>query len=360
MTFGIGPDRAESVIPWLKTNHQWPNFPWVLYARFKGESWIHCIPSNAGQELIERVAHNENRQVLATWYDPNQNRSHARFYKKGARVADLIVAGKGEVPLEVVSSQSSTHPKTFLKRCKTAGQAVESFFGALDGRLRDLRVFESTDSLVLQDYEGRAIQVDELDELAITYHAPVTATENPAATRLLPAIESADIEAARQAISDGASVEFLPDLAASPLSIVFDLPVKLAHRCPKNWRDFAKLLVEAGARIDGYDWESPPICSVIHPTAKNEAAIIECVQTILSLGGDINARDRGQNRGATPLHLAVYYNLPDMVQFLIIHGASREVRNPNGLTPLECAELRARHGGSEDYSKVIAALRAGH
>jgi hypothetical protein len=64
------------------------------------------------------------------------------------------------------------------------------------------------------------------------------------------------------------------------------LPVKLAHRCPKNWRDFAKLLVEAGAPIDGPDWESPPICDVIDPMAEHrEWAIIECTQTILALGG---------------------------------------------------------------------------
>jgi hypothetical protein len=176
------------------------------------------------------------------------------------------------------------------------------------------------------------------------------AAENPAAARLLSAFDSGDVEAARQAIADGASVEFLPDVAVSPLSLIFDLPVKLAHSCPRNWRSFAKLLVEAGAPIDGYESESPPICSVIHPMAENkEAAIIECVQAMLVLGADINVRDRGMNRGATPLHLAVYNSFPEVVRFLIDQGADLDARDAGGLTPLECAQETARNdldGGS--------------
>ena len=83
---------------------------------------------------------------------------------------------------------------------------------------------------------------------------------------------------------------------------------------------------------------------MIHPMAEHkEGAIIECIQAILALGGDINARDRGQNRGAAPLHLAVYYMFPQVVRFLINRGASLDARDPTGKTPLECAESRARN-----------------
>src|SRR6516164_36722 len=111
MTFGLGPDRAESVIPWLKTNHRWPRFPWLYYARFKDETWIHCVASNASVVSIDRLANNENLQVLAAWFDPNENRSHARFSKAGVLAAELVATGKGDVPLQVVSFQSSAHPK---------------------------------------------------------------------------------------------------------------------------------------------------------------------------------------------------------------------------------------------------------
>jgi hypothetical protein len=342
MTFGIGPDFAENVIPWLKTNHRWPRFPWLFYARFKDETWIHCIASDSRVVSIDRLADNQKLQVLAAWFDPHENRSHARFYKAGVLAADLVAAGKGDDPLDVVSFQSSAHRKTVLNRCKTARDAVDSFFGALEAKPRDLAVIETIGSLELHDFQGRAIPVDELVEAALTYHAPVTAAENPASAQLLAAIQSGDLEAARQALADGASVEFLPDLGASPLSIVFDLRVVLTHACPSDWRGFAKLLVEAGASIDGYDWESSLICSAIHPNA-NERAIIECLQALLALGADINARDRGQNRGAAPLHLAVYYSFPEVVRFLINQGGSLDARDPTGKTPLECAESRARN-----------------
>jgi len=42
------------------------------------------------------------------------------------------------------------------------------------------------------------------------------------------------------------------------------------------------------------------------------------------------------------LHLAVLNSFPDVVRFLIIRGASLEVRDERGLTPLELAESMAR------------------
>jgi hypothetical protein len=42
------------------------------------------------------------------------------------------------------------------------------------------------------------------------------------------------------------------------------------------------------------------------------------------------------------LHLAVLNSFPEVVRFLIIRGASLEVRDERGLTPLELAESMAR------------------
>jgi hypothetical protein len=216
-------------------------------------------------------------------------------------------------------------------------QAIVEFFAALDARVRDLAVIEANGGLELQDSQGRAIDAGDLEELGIIYYAPISTTENPAAERLFSAIERGDVETARQAIADGASLEFLPDLDVGPLQAAFD------DRCPGDWRGVAKVLVEAGAPINGYAWEMPPICSAISPLDSNrEESVIKRLEAILALGANINCPARGLNQGSTPLHLAVLNSFPEVVRFLIIRGASLEVRNERGLTSLELAESMAR------------------
>jgi hypothetical protein len=344
MRVGGGPNPASDILPWMKLHHHGDKFPWLLFARFKGENWVQCLASNPRLAPVERVANNKKLQVLATWYDPTENRSHAQFYKRGALAADLVAVGTGDAPLEVVSFKSSAHPKSLLKGCKTVREAVVGFFAGVEAQAHDLQASGARDSFELHDSRGRAIDPDELADLAAYYYTAMTAAENPAATRLLPAIQNGDLEAARQAIADGASVEFLPDAQVSPLSILLDLPVVLAHACPENWRDFAKLLVEAGAPIDGYAWERPLICSVIQPLARtSQSALCECLQTILELGADINVLDRGMTWGATPLHLAVDRSFPEVVRFLIDRGANLDAGDGGGFTPLQCAERMARN-----------------
>jgi hypothetical protein len=173
-------DRAETMVPWLKTHFTWHNLPWLLCARFRGESWVHCFESTAGLVSTERLASNENLQVLVVSFDASENRTHARLHKKGSLVAELAASGKGEAPLEVISFKSSLHPKTFLKRCKTVRQAVDSFCAAVEARLRDLAPFTVKGGLELKDLQGRAIRAEEMDELDVTCYAPVTSAENPA------------------------------------------------------------------------------------------------------------------------------------------------------------------------------------
>src|SRR5271165_5832034 len=211
MRAGAGPNPAEAIIPWLRLHHLGSSFPWLLFVRFKGEDWIQCLASNPRLAPVERVANNEKLQVLATWFDPNTNRSHARFYRRGVLASDLVAVSTGDAPLEVVSFKSSAHPKSFLKQCKTVHQAIVGFFAGVGAQPHDLALSGTRGSVELQDSQGRAIDADELEELAAYYYTAMTAEENPAATRLLPAIQNGDLEAARRAIADGASVEFLPD-----------------------------------------------------------------------------------------------------------------------------------------------------
>jgi hypothetical protein len=356
----LGPDGAETMIPWLKnvaSDHK--ICPWLLSARFKGERWIHCIASRPGLVSVGQLASNKALQVLTADFDPQENRTVARFFKNGGIAAELAAAGKGEDSLEVLSFESSVKTKAFLKRCQTVRQAVEGFFAEFDAKARDLVVIAAEVGLELRAANGQAIRDSELDELAITYYAPLTTAENPAGVRLYQAIQSGDVGAARQAIAEGASLEFVPDLMVSPLSTAF------YDSYPGDWRGVAKLLVDAGAPIDGYDWENPPICGTISPLIKNEESIIRQLQAMLSLGADIHSPGRhGLDTGCPPLHVAIVRGYPQVVRFLLGQGAGPEARNAEGQTALELAEWMAHEylrGKSADCAdeKVSAADETG-
>ncbi len=343
----FGPDSGETMIPWLSSGSCPPNGPWVLFARFKDESWVHCIASDPNLLAVGRVSAATDTHVLAVRPDPKQNCLHVTFHKQGKLAACLDAAGDGDDPLKILTFSSSVHPKSFAEKYRTLQQAIEGFFASFDTRIRELAVIETNGGLELQDSNGRAIEARELDEMAITFYSPLIASENPAALRLQTAIESGNVEGTRQAIADGASLEFLPDLRVSPLSIAFD------NRHPKRGRAVARLLVEAGAPIDGYEWEDPPICNAIDPLAGHrEPAIIQCLDAILELGANINVTARGLNRGSTPLHLAVLRAFPQVVQYLVDRGANLEARDAHGRTPLEVALSMSR--GEPDVDSIAS------
>jgi Ankyrin repeats (many copies) len=341
---------AEEMIPWL--NQDWfkdwmrSNIrPSLLSVRFKGERWIHCIESRAGLVSVERLASNKDLQVVSAGFEPQENRTVARYYQKGSIAAELVTAGKGGDALEVLSFQSSVTTKAFLKRCQTVRQAIDGFFAAFDAKARELGVLESKGGLRLLNLDGRAVRANELEELAITFYVPLTAADSPATARLCAAIRTGDVAAARQAIADGASLEFVPDSMGSPLSMA-------TYECdPGDLRGVAKLLVEAGAPIDGYDREDPPICQAIGPLIQTEESIIRRLQAILSLGADINAPARhASDQGFPPLHLAIRRTCPQVVRFLLEQGADLEARNENGQTALELAEFAAREDPERKFA----------
>jgi hypothetical protein len=176
---GYGPDNGHTMIPWLQTvSTVHKNDSWLLGARFKRESWIHCIASAPEVVSVERLASKKDLHVLTASFDPQANRTVAQLFKNGSIVAELALAGKGDDSLEVLWFKSSLKTKAFLKRCRTVRQAVDAFFAEFDAKARDL-VVEATDGFKLMAPGRQAIGAGELDELGITYYAPVAAAENP-------------------------------------------------------------------------------------------------------------------------------------------------------------------------------------
>jgi ankyrin repeat protein len=108
-------------------------------------------------------------------------------------------------------------------------------------------------------------------------------------------------------------------------------------------------------------------------THGDEASALESVKLALSLGIDIQRRN---GRGETALHGAAYRGADSIAEYLIQQGANLDVKNNQGLTPLDYAmgknvvaqlpvphdstvELMRKRGGKEgkDLPNVAAPKR---
>jgi hypothetical protein len=331
--------------------HGYWQCPWVLCPQFKNETWVHCLASPPDLIPEKHLGRVKELQVATTGFAPQDNRTFARLYMKGKLAAELEVSGKANDPLEVCTFKSSVHPKTLLKSCKTAQEAVEAFFSALEIKLRNLQVARlKSDFLELQTTNGKPVKEKELAEMTMLVYPPLTADENPASVSLMEAIDAKDLDGVRRAIADGASLEFLPGSTDSPL----------AYSQPKmalsKWRPIAEALVKAGAPIDGYEWEDPLICTLIKEDTY-EPWCIEFLEAILEMGADVNAPKRVPKllipEIGTALHLAVKYRHPELARFLISKGASLKARDSEGKTPLDLVEEIAAE--DPDYDASLAA-----
>jgi ankyrin repeat protein len=116
-----------------------------------------------------------------------------------------------------------------------------------------------------------------------------------------------------------------------------------------------RLLYEAGAdpRLAQQNGNTPIHLAVSasrggnNPDRSTDQGAMQAIAYSLELGVDINATN---SAGDTALHLSL--TAPAIVEFLIGHGASRDVKNRQGQTPLEAA-MRSR----EPNDATIALLR---
>lgn len=100
--------------------------------------------------------------------------------------------------------------------------------------------------------------------------------------------------------------------------------------------------------------------------ANNESDARRVLKHYLDAGVDINAVDQRKLLGDertqpkfTALHIAVLSSEPIQVRLLLEFGASREVRDAKGRTPLELArELQGKHPTPE-YTEIVRLLEGG-
>jgi hypothetical protein len=299
--------------------------PWYICATQKDASWVDFIPSSPSLVSLESIVAAKRLEVLISWYDPANDRTRLRLFKRANAVLEFASKGPGGGELQVQDFQSTKHGKTFLRGCATVADAVGALLRSNEAPEREIRVEEVLGKLSLRNEKGKELTDKAIESLAICHFVPMTAEENPASVNLQRAIERGDAAEARKAIAEGASVEVLPDLLSSPLSLA------VTARIDGDWKEVCRALVKAGAPVDGYAWENPPICRCVGEWPR-EPESQERVELLLGLGADINAQTRGLHVGWTALHRAIETRKFGIVEFLTRRGARTDISNGMGMT----------------------------
>jgi len=77
---------------------------------------------------------------------------------------------------------------------------------------------------------------------------------------------------------------------------------------------------------------------------------LDYVKMAVAKGADLNTRDRN---GGTALHWAVYYNHKEIVEFLLMQGASPFIVDNQGVTPIDVARINNRKEILKIFEKYL-------
>ncbi len=77
-----------------------------------------------------------------------------------------------------------------------------------------------------------------------------------------------------------------------------------------------------------------------------------CIDRLIYMGADLNAQD---NKGKTPMHIAVQFGAPRLVKKLINEGADVNIKDQEGKTPMDRLEdtIRLSVPGSERHNELM-------
>lgn len=162
---------------------------------------------------------------------------------------------------------------------------------------------------------------------------------------LARAAEEGDAAAVRSLIAAGADVNGR-DGGKTPL----------AYAARAGDTEVIGALLDAGADANSRDcsyWGWTPLVNAIHKY-RNDAA-----RTLVERGADVNARagvcsSKDAGDGLTPLMLAAKYDNPEMVKFLLEHGADARATAYGGYTVLSYAVAGGSLGNLSDLDRAAA------
>ena len=155
---------------------------------------------------------------------------------------------------------------------------------------------------------------------------------NPKANKaLLNAVKKGEIEAAKQAITDGANLNTKDERGTTPIHIA----------AGRGNLGLMKLLVKKGANIETKNDNGDSLLHMASISAQKDV-----FEYLVEKGANVNAKNRD---GTTPLHVANYHE--EVASFLIKNGADVNAKDGFGSTPIflinspEVVKILIRNGG---------------
>jgi ankyrin repeat protein len=172
---------------------------------------------------------------------------------------------------------------------------------------------------------------------------------------LPPVQNTTGLEIARMLLERGAKSDYALKLYPPARNIAYDrandYPVMTTGSTPLQRAAYGgdvemmKLLLEHGANIALANVNGvSPMIALTNPGGtrnrnKSELTVMQGLELLMAAGADINQKS-GVN-GETPLHTTARLNWPEVVKFLVAHGADLEAKDNNGLIPLDYATGKA-------------------
>ncbi|KAH6880148.1 ankyrin repeat-containing domain protein [Thelonectria olida] len=301
--------------------------------------------------------------LIIVWNEPTLKESLGRMRTHQASLHTLLnTATRQATPYDRPSNSQSGY--SFNDDLSNRRRVIEPDAG-VDEALRELgRRFSSPNhrSRVLPRVSDSA-EIQVLLDTLVPPPGCMYRQEPEVANQLHSAIESADEEAVFKILLARADPNILlPGSVLSPLHRAFDkkhlliaalLVVAGADvdeptiegetalirgiKCGFS-EQFATLVVHLGARIDAIDNEGR--CALHHSAASN-VLDDETMEVLIKAGAKLNIAD--DEKGQTPLHVAIQQSRWNLATKLIQAGADLEVRQPDGKTALHLAISMRNH-----------------
>lgn len=159
-------------------------------------------------------------------------------------------------------------------------------------------------------------------------------------TSLMVAVETSNVESMRQLITAGASLDEVQEFGRTALGQA----VALGHLA------CVQILLAAGADVEGHTPDGAPLLVLAAESKHKQAAQIA---ELLIQAGALLSTTKSILCKKTALHIAAEQGHVEIVRLLINSGASSEVQDENGFTPVQLAGQRGH------FKAVLALIKAG-
>lgn len=320
-----------------------PRGPWAVCLSREQQPWFLVDGVPVDDTWIKKNGKRKRTQTIYTGYDAEKPRVFFRMYETGKIHVDFVATGHPNEPCNKLRLKSQVPLDDLASEGKSPAAMLDALLKRFDAREMLLQVIETNGKLRLEWQDGSELAPAMLRDSNIIQYYKLKWKENLGSDLLDEAIGEGNPSKVNESAQLGADLEWLPLSNDSPL-------IRAVERQRGDWKGCVQALLEAGAPINGYRGEVPPISACFARSFLGDAKGLcqapanEAIEFLLSLGADLHATDSTHNgAGNTPLHHAADCCKPLIVAYLLSVGADTTKTNDVGQTAMDLANHRAEN-----------------